>query len=475
MNAGRAPRYGIPYADLIREKTVTFAGSGIASEVELHPTLFDHQAHTVRFALRKGRAAAFLDTGLGKTACALEWGRVIFERENRPVLMLAPLAVGAQHVREAQRLGIDAVQCREGSSGSARIDVANYERLDKFDPNEYAGVILDESSILKSFTGSTSRALRQSFERTPYRLACTATPAPNDYMELGQHCDFLGVMPSNEMLSRWFIADQSEMGRYRLKRAAVRSFWDWVGTWSRCASLPSDLGFSDEGFVLPELEIIDEVVECDAPDVECELGGQQVAFGGTTISSATTIHRDKRRTLVDRAQRVAEIVAREPDEPWLVWVDTNYEADALTPLIPDAVEVRGGMSSDAKEEALMGFTDGKIRVLITKPSIAGFGLNWQHCARQVFIGPSFSYEATYQALRRCWRFGQKRPVRAYFVMADSESHIRGVQSRKAGDHADMKEEMREAMRRATGSDRSLHLTYQPQLSPELPQWIRPRL
>lgn len=456
------------YRESIARKRVEHPDCGIADVPALNPAMFPHQAHSTEFALRKGRAALFLDTGLGKSLCALEWGRVIVERTNRPVLMLAPLAVAAQHQREAQKFGIDgrAIRAPSEIAGPA-VYITNYELLGKFDPDLFAGAVLDESSIIKSFTGATTRALNAAFGRTDYRLACTATPAPNDHMELGQHSQFLGVMASNEMLTRWFIADQTDMGRYRLKAPAARPFWDWVSSWARCISRPSDLGFSDEGFVLPELRIREHIVRVNRPPPGCGFFDDGSGAG----LSATNLHRDKRETVEARADRVAELVAFEPDEPWLVWCDTDYEADALMARLPSAVEVRGSMHPDLKEERLMAFVDGEAKILITKPRIAGYGLNLQHCARMAFVGLSYSYEAFYQAVRRCWRFGQARPVEAHVVMADSEYAIVAAITRKTADHDAMKREMTAAMRRSAIERRVLE-PYAPALPAELPTFLR---
>lgn len=440
---------------------------------DLLPGHFPHQQHCLEFALRVGRAAMFLDTGLGKTALALAWGNAVARRTNRPVLMLAPLAVAAQHVAEAERVGVDARLSRFGTVPDRPcIAITNYERLERFDPADYAAVILDESSILKSFTGATKRKLVEAFAATPYRLACTATAAPNDHTELGQHSEFLGVMRPPEMLSRWFIADQNNAGRYRLKKPAVRPFWDWVASWARCVSRPSDLGFPDDGFTMPELVIRRHVVRADrTTDAGEEKNGQGLLFR-IPNASATSIHREKRLTKDDRAARVAELVRAEPNESWILWVETDYDADALHEVLPEAIEVRGSHHVDVKEERLAAFSTGQTRILITKPSIAGFGLNWQHCARMAFMGLSFSYESFYQAVRRCWRFRQLRDVHAHVVCADTEASIWDVVNRKSGDHEAMKREMAAAMARAARSHRVLE-TYDPQQGARLPAWMVP--
>ena len=333
------------------------------------------------------------------------------------------------------------------------------------------GGLVHNSSILKSFTGATTRKLISAFARTPFRLACTATPAPNDHMELGQHAQFLGIMPSNEMLSRWFITDQTEMGRYRLKRPAVRPFWDWVASWARCASLPSDLGFSDDGFVLPPLRTERHIVAVDRSiDPGSDKHGQAFLFRSPE-TSATSIHKEKRRTADDRADRVAELTYAERGERRVIWVDTDYEADAITARIPEAVEVRGSMRLELKEERLDAFTRGEISYLVTKPRIAGFGLNWQHCARPTYAGATYSYESFYQSVRRFWRFGQPREVVADVVMADTESNQWAAMNRKAGDHEAMKSEMRSAMARATRTHRIFE-DYRPTARVALPSWVK---
>lgn len=459
------------YQELLARKRVTFEPRGLSKVPPLNAAMFPHQRACTEFALEAGCAGLFLATGLGKSLCSLEWGRVIVEHVNKPVLMLAPLAVSRQHEREAYKFGIEAKAIREPSDvGAAGIYITNYERLKKFDPDAFAGVILDESGILKSFTGSTSRALRAAFAKTSYRLSCTATPAPNDHMEIGQQSEFLGVMESPEMLTRWFIADQSEMGRYRIKNAAKRSFWDWVASWARCIDLPSDIGFDDGAYVLPELSLHQHIVKADlTEDAGASADGQARMFR-IPETSATSIHREKRLTLDARVDRLAEIVASEPNEAWVLWCETDAEADAMMARFPDAVEVRGPQSPEEKEEKLSAFSEGRIQKIITKPKLAGFGLNWQHCARMGFVGLSFSYEQFYQAVRRCWRFGQARPVHVHAVRSDTEHAIWEAINKKADRHDVMKEAMRLSMRRAHTKVRVLD-DYNPTRNLEVPRWL----
>jgi len=452
------------YAEILARKLVTAPRAGLDVVPDLHPSLFPHQRDVTAFLLRAGRGAAFLDTGLGKTLVSLDWGRVVHEATNRPVLMLAPLAVSQQHAREAQKFGIPARVVRSADEIGPGVNITNYEKVDRFDAGRFGGVILDESSIIKSFTGATTRKLMAMFAATPMRLACTATPAPNDHMELGQHSQFLGAMNSDEMLARWFIADQRNMGRYRLKRYAVQPYWSWVASWARCVSKPSDLGHSDDGFNLPPLNLHRHMVKAD---ISVDTGGLLFRVPDT---SATAIHKEKRLTIEARAKVIADLVNGDAGEPWVVWCDTDYEADALTKRIPGAVEVRGSMTPEMKEERLVAFSTGSARVIVTKPSIAGFGLNWQHAARMAFVGLSFSYESFYQAVRRCWRFGQTRPVEVHVAMADTERAIWDVVSRKQGDHDAMKTEMVAAMRRASEAHEA-KIDYQPKIPLTLPSWL----
>lgn len=460
------------YRHLIASKRDEFRPAGLKAVPALNPALKGHQAHATAFALECGRAGLFLDTGLGKSFCGLEYGRVVAEYTNRPFLMPAPLGVRKQHGLEAEKWGIDAcvVNDQSGVKG-ARVYITNYDRLHLFDPSQFGGVGLDESSILKSFTGKTSRGLIDAWSQTPFRLAMTATPAPNDYMELGQHSAFLGVMRANEMLTRWFIADQTSMGKYKIKRGAFNPFWDWVASWARCAEKPSDLGFSDEGYDLPELVPHRHVLKVDVTeDAGEDKSGQGLLFR-IPDTSATSIHNEKRRSLMARVEALAEVVRSEPDEAWIVWCDTDYEADALITALPDAIEVRGSQSPEVKEERLNAFSSGQARILITKPSVAGFGLNWQHCARVAFVGLSFKYEEYYQAIRRCYRFGQTRPVHVHTFGAETEANIHAVINRKAADHGRMKSAMAEAMRRVAVS-KSTRQTYLPERPASFPSFLR---
>ena len=455
------------YYAVLAKKRRSAIPSGLKRIPALNSAMFGYQEDVTDFLLRIGSGAALLDTGLGKSIIELEYGRVMVEANNKSVLMLAPLAVGPQHEREAAKFGIEAKYIRDPREiKGPGIWITNYERLHLFEPDGFCALILDESSLLKSFGGKTSKALIAFGEKIRYRLAATATPAPNDHMELGQHSAFLQIMPSNEMLARWFVADQSEMGRYRLKKYGVEDFWSWVASWARMAGRPSDLGYSDDGFILPKLNQDLHYVGVDLTD-----GRQDGALFREVDTSATSIHKEKRRTAPERAERIAEVVAEETTEPWVIWCDTDYEADNLMSRIPEAIEVRGSMHPDKKEERLVGFSTGQIRVLVTKSSIAGFGLNWQHCARCAFAGLSFSYESYYQAIRRFWRFGQKRPVNVHIALAETEGVIWHTIQRKAREHEEMKRAMNAAMRRVV-IERETKIPYRPQQVAKIPTWLR---
>ena len=454
------------YHEFLKSKEVRALMHGMDNMPDLSGHLFPHQRDCVEFLLKAGRGAAFLDTGLGKTAVELEYGKRVVEHTNKPVILCAPLAVGRQHAREAERFGVEAKVVRDGSEiTSPMVYITNYERLHLFDKSQFSGIILDESSVIKSFTGKTTKALIDFASDMQWRLPATATPAPNDHMELGQHSQFLGVMRSNEMLARWFIADQTTMGKYRLKKHGVKPYWSWVASWARCVGMPSDLGYSDDGFVLPALNIHKHIVETDISE-----GAEEGMLFRMPDCSATGIHKEKRLTSGARAARIAEIVAAEPRECWMIWVETDYDADAIMELIPEAVEVRGSMKPEVKEERLNAFSTGEIRVLVSKPSIAGFGLNWQHCARTAFVGLSFSYEMFYQAIRRFWRFGQKRPVECHIAMADTETAIWQTIVRKRDDHEIMKREMFQAMKREV-INKQVKMAYEPQQIAKLPSWL----
>lgn len=423
-----------------------------------------HQTNTLEFCLNAGKSAAFLDTGLGKSFIELEFARQCAEETGKPSLILTPLAVAGQMVREGNKFGIDARQIREDHEVGAGVMVANYERLQKLDASKFGAIILDESSILKSFAGRTRNMLMDAFSDTPYKLAATATPSPNDHMELGNHAEFLGQMRQQEMLSKWFINDTSTASQdWRLKGHAVEDFWQWVASWSRCATLPSDLGGCDDGYILPEILRELHTVNADLSD---DTDGLLFRI---PEMSATSFHSEKRRTLQERCELAAELATH--DKPVTVWCETNEESALLAKLIPDAREVVGSMTPEKKEELLLGFADGDYRVIVTKPKLAGFGVNWQHCAHAVFASISFSYEQHYQAVRRSHRFGQKEQVRNDIVIADTERSIWEAVNTKGNKHAEMKRRMADAMKKAQ-SDVETRVAYDRALDLYFPEWVK---
>jgi len=401
---------------------------------------FDWQKKISEWACKQGRAALFEDCGLGKTPQELMIAEAVAKETDKPVLILAPLAVAQQTHREGVKFGIPVNVAEMQADIKKGINITNYEKLQKFDTSVFGGVILDESSILKSYLGKTKRMLVESFRHTPYKFAATATPAPNDLMELLNHAEFLGVMRSSEALGMWFIADQSQSGKYRLKGHAEQDFWQWVSSWAVCIEKPSDIGYSDEGYILPKLNEIDEII----PVSELSEDFTQGMFRNIE-TSATGFYKEKRMTLLERANRCAEIV-NNSTEQFVVWCDTNGEADALKRLIPDSIEVRGSDKPETKEMAGIKFVNGEYRVLISKPTIFGYGLNFQNCFNTVFCGLTYSYENYYQAVRRFYRFGQTKPVNVYRVIGSTELHILDTINRKQGVKNEMADSMAKAMK-----------------------------
>lgn len=434
------------YQSFLSQKQATVQAVGFSLDpAQLHPGLRADQRDVVLWALRLGRAALFLDTGLGKTRSQLEWARHVAAHTHRPVLVLAPLAVAHQTVKEGKKIDLDVTYVRSQSAcGDNGVYVTNYEMLDAFDTTAFSGVVLDESSILKAFSGVTRKKLQASFAQTPYRLCCTATPAPNDHMELSNHAEFLGVMTGAEMLARWFINDSMKAENYRLKHHARSDFWRWVTSWAVCATKPSDLGHDDTGFDLPPLHLIPHIVEVDHTRAHAD---GQLFVNGT--HSATGLWKEKRATAADRCAMAAQLIMQEPNETWAIWCDTNDEADRLLALLATAgltslVEVRGSDTPAAKERKLSAFSDGEVAAIISKTEIAGYGLNWQHCTRMCFVGVTYSYEKLYQGLRRAWRYGQRSAVWAHLIYAESEGNVMDTIHRKQIEHQAMQREMAQA-------------------------------
>lgn len=428
------------YGDFLNNKLARVQPVGFDADVN-NPGLWDWQASVTRWAIKTGRAALFEDCGLGKSRQQVVWADAVAKQTGDPVLIGSPLAVAPQTVREGVKVGIEVHHVEMDADVKPGVNITNYEKLNRFNLKRFGGFVPDESGILKSYMGKTKRFLVEAFRDTPYKLACTATPAPNDLMELLNHAEFLGVMRSSEALSIWFTADQSESGKYRLKGHAQKDFWRWVASWAVCISKPSDIGYSDEGYILPELTEIDEII----PVSEMADDWTDGMFRKIEMS-ATGFHAEKRRTLSARCARSAEIARSVPDEQFIIWTYQNDEADELKRLLPEAVEVRGNHSAEYKERAALDFVDGKFRVLISKPSIFGYGLNFQNCRNAVYNGLDYSFEGYYQTARRLWRFGQTQPVRLWRVLGSTEQNILNVINAKARQKEEMEFGMAQAMK-----------------------------
>jgi DNA modification methylase/superfamily II DNA or RNA helicase len=425
------------YKKFIDSKSLKFIPCGIDAKY-LPDCLFDYQKAVVKWALKKGRAAIFAGTGLGKTLMELSWAWDIHMQTDKDVLILAPLAVASQIVTEAEKFGIQAKHCKSQDDVEPGITVTNYEKLEKFDLTQFDAVVLDESSILKSFDGKTRDLLIDSFQRYSYRLAATATPAPNDFMELGNHAQFLGVMSYAEMLAMFFVHDGGETQKWRLKGHAQGEFWKWMAQWAVMFNSPYDLGFDGSMHVLPVLNEKNIVVESN---IDCSSGDSLFRFEAQTLQERI---KERRNSVDARVDAVAEIV-NASKETWVLWCNLNSEGDALEKAIPDAVQISGSLSEEKKEKILADFSAGKIRVLLTKPSITGFGLNWQHCQNMAFVGLNDSWEQVYQAIRRCWRFGQKKPVNVWYISASLEGNVIKNLERKNTQAEEMMKAMVEQM------------------------------
>lgn len=427
------------YYEFLETKKETIANSGFdVSETDMNPQLFPFQKYCVKRALKSGRFAMFEDCGLGKTFQQLEWSQQVIDHTDAPVIIIAPLAVVGQTIKEGERFGYVVTEMADNMDVAKGIYITNYENLDHIDPSIFSGVVLDESSILKNFIGKTRNALIDAFMHTPYKLCCTATPSPNDTTELCNHAEFLNVMSRSEMLAMYFVHDGGDTSSWRLKGHAAQSFWDFVSTWAVMLGKPSDIGFSDEGYILPELHYIEDFVE--TPKVD---NGE---LFNTMAVNATSFHKELRRTKGIRLQKVAEIVNASQDN-WVVWIGQDAEGQILRKLIPDAIEVKGSDSKQYKKEKLLGFANGDFRVLITKLKIASFGLNYQNCHNQIFASLDFSFEATYQGIRRSYRFGQQYDVNIHLITLDTMQNVKASFEEKQKAFNEMQRAMTVAMAR----------------------------
>jgi hypothetical protein len=431
------------YEEFLQSKRIADVPTGlIVPDSALSQHLSPFQRAVTRWELKRGRGAIFADTGMGKTRMQLEWSRQIQESEGGQVLILAPLCVGQQTEREAALIGLDARYCRTPPSDPG-IWITNYERMDAFPLERYKALVLDESSILKSIGGKTRAALLSRSQGIPFRLSCTATPSPNDYMEFGGQSEFLSVMPHSEMLATFFIHDSSDTAKWRLKRHANNGFWEWIASWAVYFKKPSDLGFDDAGYDLPLLTFHEHTVEGGET-----LEGFLFPVQAETLSERLTA---RRQTVEQRCAKAVEL-ANSDTEQWIVWCNLNDESDYCARNIKGAIEVSGAHKLDVKEERINAFLTGSARVLVTKPSIAGFGLNMQHCNRMVFVGLNDSYEQLYQAVRRCWRFGQKKPVQVHLVAATIEGAVVANIHRKEKQATELQSQMATHMKELVRSE-----------------------
>jgi DNA modification methylase len=425
-----------PYQDFLARKAISHEPTGIADPPALSDKLKPFQRDITRWALQKGRCALFEECGLGKSWQAIEWAHAVVSHTLKPVLILTPLAVAPQFVREGEKLGLVVDHFREWDnrySSYQGIIVTNYESMPKFADliPQLGGVVLDESSILKAYDGKTRTMLIEAFQQTPFRLACTATPSPNDVTELGNHAEFLGAMSRVEMLATFFCHDGGDTSKWRLKGHAERGFWAWVRTWAVCLSKPSDMGYDDAGYNLPPLRLHESVIDVDQR--MARQAGMLFAFEATTLAEQREV---KKSTMAERCERAAALVNAD-GEQWLVFCDLNDESALLTKLIPGAIEVTGSDSAEHKESAILGFADGTHRVVVSKSSIIGFGVNLQNCANMVFVGADHSYEKFHQTIRRCWRFGQQRPVNVHLVRTSADGRVAHNLERKRLEHEAM--------------------------------------
>lgn len=454
------------YEEFIKSKELESINDGITfDKAELNENLFPYQRDIVAWALTKGRAAIFSDCGTGKTIMQLSFADVICKHTGGKALIICPLSVAEQTRKEGIKFGIGSKVCRSQDDVVDGINITNYEILSHFDTDAFNCVVLDESSILKSFTSATRNILIDSFARTPFKLCCTATPAPNDHSELGNTVEFLGIMSRTEMLATYFIHDGSDTSKWRLKGYGEKKFWEFVATWAVCVRSPADLGYSNDGFILPKLNLIEHIVESKHPD----------DFLVARIAETLSERREARRDSMDERVNVANTLTQTNNCKWLVWCDLNAESNALHKAITDSVEVVGADKPEFKAQTAMDFADGDIRVLVSKASIFGFGMNFQTCHNMIFCGISDSYEQFYQAIRRCWRYGQDHDVDVHIIISEAEMNVLENIKRKQADMETMQNNMVALMRDVTMSEikHTTRITtdYKPKKEMEMPSWM----
>lgn len=460
------------YHEFLKRKSLTAIYSGFEKpKDEMCEQMFEWQKDIVYWALRKGRCALFEDCGLGKTIQSLQWAESVSEHTGKPVLIVCPLAVAEQTKREGEKFGFEVAVVRDKAQLTDGINVTNYEILNHFDTSVFGGVVLDESSILKNYSGKMRTEIIEAFQNTPYKLSCTATPAPNDYMELGNQAEFCGVMSRTEMLATYFIHDGGETSKWRLKGHAQDKFWEWLATWAVVLTNPADLGYDGSDFCLPTLNTEYHVIKSDDNIIN-----DNVSLFANVAQTLNERRNARRNSLSDRCGKAAELIAQRSDEQWLVWCDLNAEADELKRLLPGSVEVRGTDEPEKKAERLNGFTIGGVRTLISKPSIAGFGLNWQNCHNMIFVGLSDSYEMMYQAIRRCWRFGQAETVNVYVITSEAGGAVKDNIERKEMQSqmmiAEMVKHTKEILEEEIRGTTRITIAYNPTVEMVIPEWLK---
>lgn len=456
----------MPYERFLESKRILAPTRGFrVPREQLNQKSFEWQKDITTRALDVGKFATLQATGTGKTLIQLDWADQVCRKTDSDVLIAAPLCVSLQTKREGDKFGIPATLCRSRDDVKRGINITNYEMLKHFNPAHFKGIVLDESSRLKDRQSKTAVNLIEWFKDAPYKLAASATPSPNDHAELGSHAEFLDVLTRSQMLAMFFEHDGGNTAKWDLKGHARKAFWKWMASWSVCMNTPGDLGYPDDGFILPPLNIEEHIVKVD----------QSVATEGCLFRcpdlSSTGLHKELRLTAVDRAKRVVELVRAKPDEQWLIWTNTNHEADALKKMLPEVLEVRGSDKTEKKEQAILGFLDGNVQYLLSKASIFGMGLNLQCCHNMAFYGMSYSFELVWQAIRRCWRFGQLYPVNAHIVIAETEGPVLQAQRRKQRQFEELQKGMVEAMRDEQLKTSRKETNYGHFMKTQIPGWL----
>lgn len=453
------------YQAFLASKRVYAESCGFDPILPINPMLFPFQQDIVRWALRGGKRAVFAHTGLGKGPIQMEWCRQVCAYTGNSTLILAPLAVAQQFQREAAKFHVEVNLCEDQSDVKPGINITNYDRFDKFDVEYFAGVAMDESSCIKDWTSKTTQTLIEKLRNTPFKLCSTATPSPNNHAELGTHAELLDVMSRTQMLAMFFEHDGGDTGKWALKGHGKKPYFKFVSSWAVCLKLPSDLGYDDSEFILPPLRMHEHIVP-----VDYGVATEGMLFRCPDMS-ATGLHKEMRLTCDDRARKTAEIVASKPDEQWIIWVNTNYEADAIRAALPKAIEARGSHTPKRKIEIIAGFLDQKIDWLLSKGSMFGYGLNLQCCHNMVFVGLSYSFETIFQCIRRCLRFGQMLPVDAHLVIAETEGPVLQSFKKKEAQYQELQAEMNEAMKEEQLLARHKKTRYAHEMSMEIPEWL----